>query len=687
LKDISEALKFLYETAYNTSFDPYYGNWWNWEIGTPITLGNILCLVGQELETEAVKNYCDVIRFFQPSPYRSGLRTFNDKVRNRTSVGGNRIDTAKVAVLLGINDADESQLEMARDSLSDTFKFVEPSYEERGEKRDGLYKDFSFIQHGDVPYTGTYGNVLLGGLGELVNVLSESNWQVVDPNLENIYQMILRTFQPIIYKGNCMECVNGRGASREEWGDNRTGHAIINSIMWFTKFAPTEYANQYKSMIKYWIQEDEVRDYIGMNNNINMIEIAKEILTDESVQSRGELIGNFSYNSMDRMIHRTKDFVAALSMHSSRIRTYEDMLGENRKSFHTSDGMTYIYNGDQKEYTDHYWATVDPYKLSGITVDTKQIADGEGYFRTAENWVSCMTFKEKYGVAGMQLNKQGIHEETEEVVDSLDMNLKAKKSWFMLDKEIVALGADIQSSKGRTIETIVDTRKAFKDLSNTVVVDGILIYNKEETHAKAANYIYFEGNKPGTSMGYYFPGTQDIQISRYTRQSSWYEVNNNCSKEIKKQGYITFSMDHGKMPKDEKYAYVLLPNARVDELKMYAEYNPLEILENSSKVQAIKYRSMIMANFWEDKVAYLENMKVNTKASIALEETDASIQLTVCDPTKINEGYLEIEIDAQGTEVISKSEEIEVLELEDAIRLKINLQNNRGRAFNIQIKR
>lgn len=687
LAEISKGLKFLYEKAYNTSFEPYYGNWWNWEIGTPITLGNILCLIGEYLEEEDVKAYCDVIYFFQPNPRHSGLRTFNDKVRNRVSVGGNRIDTAKVAVLLGINSKNAEQIAMARDSLSDTFKIVEPQGDERGERRDGLYEDWSFIQHGDVPYTGTYGNVLLGGIGELVNVLSGSEWQIVDPQMDNIYQMILKTFQPIIYKGNCMECVNGRGASREEWKDNRTGHSIINSIMWFTKFAPKEYADQYKAMIKYWIEEDQIRDYIGMNNNINMIEMAKEILADEQIIPRGELIGNFSYNSMDRVIHRTEKFVMALSMHSSRIRTYEDMLGENRKGFHTGDGMTYVYNGDQKEYNDNYWATVDPYKLSGITVDTKRLADGEGYFRTAENWVSCMSFKGKYGIAGMQLNKQGIDEETEQVVDSMDMDLKAKKSYFMLDKEVVALGADIQSSKGRKVETIIDTRKLRSELTNKVIVDGTQWTDKYEPVTHLASSIYIEGNEKDTSMGYYFPGKQEVELDCYKRKASWYEVNNNCSKDIIEQDYITLSVNHTEMPSGETYAYILVPNTTPDQLEDYAKKQEIEILENSDSIQAIKYQNKIMANFWQDKISCIENIRVSGKASLVVEETRESICISVCDPTKVSEGYLEIQIDTPAKEVLARSEEIEVIELGKVVKLKINLLNNRGKAFNIQINR
>lgn len=685
LEKIRKGLRFLYEKAYNTSFDPYYGNWWNWEIGTPISLGNILCLLWDELSEEEIKTYSDVIYFFQPNPRHSGLRTFNDAVRNRISVGGNRIDTAKVAALLGMVTQNEEQLTMARDSLSDTFKMVRPHPTARGERRDGLYEDWSFIQHGDVPYTGTYGNVLLGGLGELVNLLSNSQWEVVDPEIENIYAMILNTFAPIMYKGNCMELVNGRGASREDWQNNRTGHSIINSIMWFTKFAPEQYVTKYRSLVKHWIEEDTVRNYIATNNNINMIEMAKAILADPDTKSSGELVGTFSFNSMDRIVHRKEDFTFGLSMHSSRIRTYEDMNGENRKGFHTSDGMTYIYNGDQKEYTHDFWATVDPYKLSGITVDTKKLEDGEGYFRTAENWVSTMSYKTCYGIAGMQLNKQGVDEQTEEIVDTMDMDLKAKKSYFMLEREIVALGAHISSTKRRKIETIVDTRKMKKDFSNQVIVDGQGIENQEKLIAFGVNYIYLQGNQEGSSMGYYFPNKQDIEITEYTRKASWYEVNHNSSKDIKEQEYITFAINHGTMPQDEEYAYVLVPNATQESIKDYAQNTKVKILENSWKTQAIQYENLMMANFWQNGPSYLGDLKVNTKTSIVIEENEDTIEIGVCDPTKCNEGFLEIELDRDAKTVLQRVEEVEVLSLEESIRIRVNVKDSRGKSFNIKL--
>lgn len=53
----------------------------------------------------------------------------------------------------------------------------------------------------------------------------------------------------------------------------------------------------------------------------------------------------------------------------------------------------------------------------------------------------------------------------------------AKKSWFMFDEEIVALGRGITSSTCNYVKTIVDNRRINPDASNTVTVNGTVMDN------------------------------------------------------------------------------------------------------------------------------------------------------------------------------------------------------------------
>lgn len=73
------------------------------------------------------------------------------------STGGNRTDNTQVVLLRGILSHNENEVEAAIAGLPAVLQYVID--------KDGFYQDGSFIQHGDIAYNGTYGNVLLGGVG------------------------------------------------------------------------------------------------------------------------------------------------------------------------------------------------------------------------------------------------------------------------------------------------------------------------------------------------------------------------------------------------------------------------------------------------------------------------------------------------------------------------------------------
>src|SRR5699024_6219238 len=119
----------------------------------------------------------------------------------------------------------------------------------------------------------------------------------------------------------------------------------------------------------------------------------------------------------------------------------------NKHGWHTADGMFYLYNGDTAQFDEGYWTTIDPYRLPGTTVDTKQLADGAHQsVRSPQQWIGGSSNGEVASI-GMYLDK------TKE-----SMDLTAKKSWFLLDDQIINLGAAIQGTTDDSIETIIENR-------------------------------------------------------------------------------------------------------------------------------------------------------------------------------------------------------------------------------------
>ena len=98
-------------------------------------------------------------------------------------------------------------------------------------------------------------------------------------------------------------------------------------------------------------------------------------MEDTSIQSNIAPVHK-SYPLMDRVVHRTEDYLFALSMYSERIQNTEIMNDENRFGWHQNNGMTYIYDED-KQYTENYWNTVNPLRLPGTTVVPVNIGTGK----------------------------------------------------------------------------------------------------------------------------------------------------------------------------------------------------------------------------------------------------------------------------------------------------------------------
>jgi hypothetical protein len=428
--DIIDALDWMYANWYNASKSEY-DNWWDWEIGTPLHLNDIVVLMYDDLISTPSKitNYMNAIEQFSPDP---------NEVNNGQYVptGANLVWKCIVVGVRGVILKSSSKLTAARDALSPLFEYVSSG--------DGFYKDGSFIQHNVYAYTGGYGVSLLQELANALFLLGDSPWEPVVPELNHVYQWVYDSYEPLIYNGAMMDMSRGRAISRNYEQDHVVGHNVISSIIRLSQMAPTGDAARMKAMVKYWIQSD-TRFNFYKDASLSIVVLAKEIMNDVSIAPRGELTLAKVFAGMDQALQLRPGFGFGVSMSSHRIGTYESTNGENLKGWYTGAGMTYLYNQDSQQYTD-FWPTVNKYRLPGTTVDTMPRSDGEGAgFLSPKTWAGGSELLGQYASAGMDLKGYG-------------STLTAKKSWFMFDDEVVALGAGIHSTDSRTIETTIENR-------------------------------------------------------------------------------------------------------------------------------------------------------------------------------------------------------------------------------------
>ncbi|MFD4777573.1 lyase, partial [Streptomyces sp. NPDC058427] len=197
LDGIVQGLDHLSTTVYNPATTPY-GNWWEWQIGSPRLLMDIVAALRPELGDERVQAACAAVDHFIPD---SALTDYSG-----TSTGANRVDLCRSVALRGILGRDDARTALARDALSPVFPYVTEG--------DGLYADGSFVQHTWIAYSGTYGQVMLDGLGRLFALLAGSTWEVTDPNRQIILDSVEHAYAPLIHDGLMMDSVNGRAISR-----------------------------------------------------------------------------------------------------------------------------------------------------------------------------------------------------------------------------------------------------------------------------------------------------------------------------------------------------------------------------------------------------------------------------------------------------------------------------------------
>lgn len=675
--DIAEALHYMFETRYNgyRTIPPSSGtsSTWDWELGIPVQLNDSMVLMYDLLSPDTIELYEGAIDRFTPVVEQTGA---------------NRAWRASIVGIRGIVGEDDDKIAAARDGLSNIFDYVTT--------RDGFYVDGSFIQHNNISYNGGYGLSLLELVSQLMVLLHGSPWQVTDPDHANVWQWVYQAYQPLIYKGAMMDMVRGREISRDYEPDHAVGHQAIRGILRLSDIAPSADALAFKRMVKGWIQSDTYRDFLA-NTPLPYLTLAKDILADTSITPADELILYHQYTGMDRAVQLRPGYALGLAMFSSRIASHESINSENNRGWYTGAGTTYLYNGDLGQFSGEYWPTVDSRRLPGTTVlsQTDNNQPNSVPKTSTKNWVGGTSLLETYGVSGIDLEYRL-------------KALGAKKSYFMFDDEIVALGAGITSTDGIPVETIVENRKLNGAGTNAFTVDGAteltgFVYSTAaeinevgsgdwsipspptpETIADA-EWAHLAGSEPGSDIGYYFPEGTDLKAVRNTREGSWNKIRGGSPSTVFVRHYLTMWMDHGTNPTNADYQYALLPNKSSSQVSSYAANPNFEVLENSTSVQAVKETTLgiVGANFWTEATETVDMITVNKKASVMTKETGtASLDVSVSDPTQANTGTIEVELN-RTADAYTADPGITVAQLGPTIKFTVNTNLARGKSFGI----
>lgn len=661
---IIAGMDWLYDNAYHEGL-PEIGNWWHWELGIPKAVNDILILMNGDIPKEKVDKYLGATKFFQPDARYSGAgatASYSSTPDKRVSTGANRTDTAMISFLRGVLLEDKVEVKNALEAVTEVGEYAT--------KGDGFYKDGSFIQHNNVAYNGTYASVLFNGLGGILYLVKDTEFEIKSKKLNNIYEAILNGYGYLFINGGINDSVSGRAISRNKTSDLSRGRDVINSLAMLSEGASEEYRVRLQELIKTTISSNNSFNILEMSGNRTILGILRDIVEDKNIKTRN-IVGNKMFHSMDRAISKNKNGGAvALSMHSSRIVNFETMNGENLKGWFTGDGMTYIYGNDSSAYTE-FWPTVDMYHLPGVTNSLKVRGDRSGERRvitTPKAWVGGVNNGELF--VGM---------------DMLSWNkvLKVKKSYLFTEDGVVAVYGDSLSSNEGEIHTTIDNRilKNGKLMVNgKEITESTVIENPKETT------IMFVGNYSEETIGYRIIDAPKVEIKFEERKGDWKSIGGTDSKEIVKE-YVTIYINHGKNPKDQKFSYLIFPMFKEEEVKNY-NLNSLKLVQSNEKIHAVEDNEnrVVRINFWKDLPVKFRNIRSFSTASMIVKEDNNELLIAVSEPTQLMKKDSIFEIDGAYELEESSSKNIKVTNRNNLTRIEIDLRNN-GATETIKLKK
>lgn len=650
-KKLKDALEWLHKNAYGKDPDKKVAdlktnfsksapqkntnlNWWDYEIGTPKSLTNTLILLNGDISSDEKKKYTAPIKTFAPK----SDEILSSVGKAEPAKGGNLVDIAKVKLLESIIEEDKDMTKNSIDSFNKVFTYVQSN--STGKERNGFYKDGSYIDHQDVPYTGAYGVVLLEGISQMMPMIKETPFKETSQNDTILKSWIDDGFMPLIYKGEMMDLSRGRAISRENETSHSASVTVMKSLLRLSDAMDESTKAKYKKIVKTSVKSDssyKQNDYLSSYSDISKM----KALMEDSTLSTNDLTQQLKiYNDMDRVTYHNKDldFAFGLSMTSKNVARYESINNENLKGWHTGAGMSYLYNSDVKHYRDNFWATADMKRLAGTTtLDNEEPKENKNSDKT---FVGGTKFDDQHASIGMEFENQ-------------DKTLTAKKSYFILNDKIVFLGTGIKNTdSSMNPVTTIENRKA----------NGYTLYtdDKQTTNSdnQETNSVFLESTDTKKNIGYHFLNKSKINVKKESHTGKWSEINKSQKTEDKKDEYYEVTQKHS--DSDNKYGYVLYPSLSKDVFKSKA--SQVTVVKQDDDFHVVKDNESVWAgvNYSDSaKTFEINGTKVEVKAKgmfILKKKDDKTYECSFYNPESTNTASdIESKISMTGYSITNKN--------------------------------
>ncbi len=616
---IIEALRFLYENYYNETLLSYYYpdglygtrahvDWAMIEFHAPRDVEAICSYYYEEMMRPENKELFDGLM--------KTIDTFTPNYNRATGgvAGSNGVDISWAvmmrAALIGNSDG----------KFEDAYKFHFNLFRYTNDT-DGFHEaDGSAPYHGNVPYTLSYNySTWQSGIRNSY-IFKGTEHDVGSAKTAMLLKMAYESIAPVIYKTQGFSMVKGRGP----YADGNGGIGFVNHLAVLYEMAPDTEKPKLASYIKYYVNETKAYSEAVYINGISAraVTTVENIMADETVEA---FVPDFTkvFARMARVVHLRPDYAIALAMNALDAKGTEIGSQENRRGYNYGVGMHYIYTKDGMfQYDKPYYATVDMYRLPGITIP-------RGSHNNGYNGSNL----EGGAVADGRYAAIAYHPQT----GTGEGTFSANKSYFMFDDETVCIGSEVRGTNGAVIESTVENRKLAEDNSNTVTVDGTATADTF-IETKALNWAHI--SEPSGGLGYYFPDGQEYNLIREKRTGNLrdIEITESTVSTVYNRYFFTVYKDHGTNPTDGAYSYVILPDSTAEQVKAYSNNPAVEITDSNNGVHAVKHKTLgiTAATFFNANGGATADgvIKTGAPASVIIKKISGGYEVSVADVTR-----------------------------------------------------
>ncbi len=444
---------------------------------------------------------------------------------------------------------------------------------------EGLQSDLSFHQHGPVLMTNSYGLNYVSMMIDFIYIAHGTPVSFSPDKRSLIVDTLLDATSLMSFKGLACPATMGRTVTTQ-------GRLRI------------DISDLFRKMLK----SDPPRSE-ELNEMLAILEGTK------SYHARNRMF----YNS-DIMIHQRPEWQLSIKMFSDRVVNSDWAINqEGKKNAYLSHGSTFLLRGHD-EYVDipGIW---DWQYIPGATVAIQPEYQGVLHQHNMTAYAGGAS-DGLYGVAGFHLNFDG---------------LNAKLAWFCFDDGYLVLGTDIKHKDNLPIVTTLD-----QCYLRTAVWTGSHTGNFQQLSERLSGtlqntkWIWHDG------VVYQNYGTSQICLGQRVQTGNWGEINIKYQDTPDVQSEVFRAWFRHT---DGSFAYRVLPNISIEQVLDKVNCNPVNIVQNNSKVMAVyhPHMKMGMAVFFEPGLLRLTdtlNVEVNRPVILLIkQDTVGGFSVDLSSPT------------------------------------------------------